>query len=130
MSEQTRLTDEEIFDEAADELREELRLQLAAVEAALPAQDDVWETDATNVLGVLNGLRSQLETADATERLHSAKKTFALAERSDAFEDVDAFGARLERIEATMTAVTEAAELVGALTTRLPALRDQLPETD
>ncbi|MDR9412411.1 MAG: DUF5790 family protein, partial [Haloferacaceae archaeon] len=63
-------------------------------------------------------------------RLHSAKKTFALAERSDAFADVDAFGARLERIEATMTAVTEAAELVGALTTRLPALRDQLPETD
>ena len=59
--------------------------------SALPDADDVWEidSDASNTLGVLNGLKTGLDVGDATEHLKEAKKWFTMGQRADAFDDAD-----------------------------------------
>ena len=71
---QSTLNDDELFGEAASEMREDVEESLAEAWDELPDPDDVWETDADNVLGVLNGLRSALDVGDAEEHLRDAKK--------------------------------------------------------
>jgi hypothetical protein len=71
---QTTLGDDELFGEAAAEMRDDVEKHLAATRAELPDADEIWETDADNVLGVLNGLRSALDVGEAEEHLRQAKK--------------------------------------------------------
>ena len=75
---QATLDDDELFDEAATEMREDVETSLAEARAALPAADAVWEAEADNTLGVLNGLKGALDTGDATDHLRDAKKWFAI----------------------------------------------------
>lgn len=123
---QTALDDEELFGEAASEMQSDVEEALAAARAALPTADEVWETTAENVLGTLNGLKSTLDTGDATDRLREAKKWYAVGSRADAFDDAEALAADIAALEETIETVEDAADQVNELTTTIPALRSAL----
>ncbi|ELY91564.1 DUF5790 family protein [Natrinema altunense] len=128
MSQATLGDDEELFGEAANEMREDVEASLEAAWAALPDADDIWETDADNVLGVLNGLNSALEAGDAEENLRDAKKWFTMGQRADAFDDAADLEAEIEALEAAITDISAAGEQVGELTSTVPALRGTLQD--
>ncbi|MFC4358396.1 DUF5790 family protein [Halobium salinum] len=127
-SQSTFNDDEELFGEAAAEMRADVEEHLDAAWAELPDGDDVWETSADNVLGVLNGLRSALDAGDAEEHLRQAKKWYTMGVRADAFEDASDLEAEIEEIEEVLDGLEEARESVGGLTSTLPALRGTLDE--
>ncbi|MDF9745805.1 DUF5790 family protein [Natrinema salsiterrestre] len=128
MSQATLGDDEELFGEAANEMREDVESSLADAWAALPDADDIWDTDADNVLGVLNGLNSALEAGDAEENLRDAKKWFTMGQRADAFDDADDLEEEIADLEAAITDISEAGEQVGELTSTIPALRGTLQD--
>jgi len=125
---QSTLNDDELFGEAASEMRNDVEDSLAEAWDELPDPDDVWETDADNVLGVLNGLRSALDVGDAEEHLRDAKKWFTMGERADAFDDADDLEAELEDLEGVIEDIAAAGEQVGELTSTVPGLRSTLEE--
>jgi hypothetical protein len=128
MSSQSTLADDDLFGEAAAEMRAEVEEHLDAARASLPDADDVWETEADNVLGVLNGLRSSLDVGDAEEHLRQAKKTFVVGQRAEAFDDADDLEAEIAAVAELLETVDDASELVGELTSTMPQLRSQLQE--
>jgi len=127
---QATLDDDDLFDEAAAEMREDVESSLAAATAALPASDDVWETDADNTLGVLNGLKGALDTGDAEDNLRDAKKWFSIGKEADAFEDAADLEAEIADLEGTLAAVESAHEQVSELTATIPELRGALEEAE
>ncbi|MFT4933078.1 MAG: hypothetical protein ACI91T_002983, partial [Natronomonas sp.] len=120
--------DDELFGEAASEMREDVESSLAAARESLPDADAVWEADAENILGVLNGLRSALDVGDAEEHLRDAKKWYTMGERADAFDDAADLEAEIEAIEDIVADVESAEEQVGELTATIPELRSALEE--
>lgn len=78
MSSQSTLSDDDLFGEAAEEMREEVETHLDNAQTALPDATSVWQTNADNVLGALNGLRSALDADDAEEHLRQAKRHLSL----------------------------------------------------
>jgi len=127
---QTTLDDEDLFTEAASEMREDVESSLAAARDALPEADDVWETDADNTLGALNGLRSALDVGDAGEHLRDAKKWYTMGEQADAFEDAEELAAEIEAVEELVTDIEAAHDQVGELTSTIPQLRSALEEAE
>ena len=125
---QATLDDDDLFDEAAAEMREDVEASLAAAEAALPAPDDVWEAEADNTLGVLNGLKGALDAGDAEEHLRDAKKWFAIGRKADAFEDAADLETRIDDLEGTLSRIADAHEQVGELTATVPELRGALED--
>ncbi len=125
---QSPFDDEDLFGEAAAEMRTDVEEHLAAAREELPAAADVWETDADNVLGALNGLKSALDVGDAVEHVRSAKKAYVLGERADAFEDADDLKAEIETLESLVTDIETAAEEVTSLTGTVPAIRGALQD--
>jgi hypothetical protein len=125
---QSTLNDDELFGEMASEMREDVESSLAAARESLPEADDVWETDADNVLGVLNGLRSALDVGDAAEDLREAKKAFVMGQRADAFDDADDLEEAIEEVEALIETVEDAHDAVGDLTATVPELKSQLED--
>ncbi|WP_226481009.1 DUF5790 family protein [Natrinema amylolyticum] len=128
MSQATLGDDEELFGEAANEMREDVESSLEDAWAALPDADDIWETDADNVLGALNGLNSALEAGDAEEDLRDAKKWFTMGQRADAFDDAADLEEEIEALEEAITDISAAGEQVGELTSTIPALRGTLQD--
>ena len=127
---QSSLDDDELFGEAASEMRADVEESLDAVRSALPDADDVWETDADNVLGVLNGLRSALDTGDAEEELRDAKKWFTMGQRADAFDDADDLEAAIAELDELLAGMEDAADQVGDLTSTVPELRGSLQDAE
>ncbi|MFD1570618.1 DUF5790 family protein [Halorubrum laminariae] len=125
---QSTFDDDDLFGEAAAETRAEVEEHLAAARGELPDPDAVWETDADNVLGVLNGLKSALDIGDAVDSVRSAKKAYVLGERADAFEDADDLQAEIEELEELVGDIEAAAETVGELTGTVPAIRGALQD--
>ncbi|MFC6716230.1 DUF5790 family protein [Natrialbaceae archaeon GCM10025810] len=123
---QATLGDDELFGEAANEMRADVESSLEEAWEALPAADEIWETDAENVLGVLNGLKSALDTGDAEDHLRDAKKWYMMGERADAFDDADDLEAEIAEVESAIEDVSAASEQVGDLTATIPALRGTL----
>jgi len=123
---QTSLDDDELFGEMASEMREDVEDALEQAREGLPAADDVWETDADNVLGVLNGLRSALDVGDAEDHLRDAKKAFVMGERADAFEDADDLEEAIETVEALVADIEDAHDQVGDLASTVPEIRSTL----
>jgi hypothetical protein len=128
MSSQSTLADDDLFGEAAAEMRSEVEEHLDAARAALPNADSVWETEAENVLGVLNGVRSALDVGDAEDHLRQAKKTFIVGQRADAFDDPDDLEEEIASVEELLESVEDASDLVSELTSTMPQLRSQLQE--
>ena len=127
---QATLDDEDLFDEAATEMREDVESSLAAARGALPDADDVWETEADNTLGVLNGLKGALDTGDAEDHLRDAKKWFAMGKKADAFEDADDLEADIAELEEIITSIVSAHEQVSDLTATIPELRGALEDAE
>ncbi len=125
---QSTLDDEELFGEAAAEMRDDVEEHLALARAELPDPETVWETDADNVLGVLNGLRSALDVGDAPDELRQAKKWYTMGERADAFEDADDLVAEIETLESLLAELDDAAEATGELASTIPELRGTLQD--
>jgi hypothetical protein len=125
---QTTFDEDDLFGEAAAEMRSEVEEHLAAAREELPDADAVWEVQAENTLGVLNSLRSALETGDAAEQLRQAKKQFVLGERADAFEDADDLEEALDDIEGLIESIEAAHEDIGDVAGTLPGLRSTLQE--
>ncbi len=123
---QATLDDDDLFGEAAAEIRDDVEEHLAAARAELPSADAVWDTEAENVLGVLNGLRSALDVGDAEDHLRQAKKWYTMGERADAFDDADDLAEDIESLQELMEQVAELREDVGALTGEVPELRSAL----
>ncbi|AGB36154.1 DUF5790 family protein [Natronococcus occultus] len=130
MSQATLGDDEELFGEAASEMREDVESSLEQAWSELPAADDVWESDAENVLGVLNGLKSALDTGDAEAHLRDAKKWYTMGQRADAFEDADDLEAEIESLEETIADVSAAGEQATDLASTIPSLRGALQEAE
>jgi hypothetical protein len=125
---QTTFDEDDLFGEAAEEMRGEVESHLAEARGALPAADAVWEVDADNALGVLNGLKSALDTADAAEHLRAAKKQYVMGERADAFEDADDLEAEIDDLEALIEEIEDAHDDASDLAGALPGLRSELQE--
>jgi hypothetical protein len=127
---QSTLDDDDLLGEAASEIREDVEAHLDAARAELPGADEIWETDAENVLGVLNGLKSTLDTGDAAARLRDAKKWFMVGERADAFEDPESLQEELDELEELIGEIEDARDRVGDLASTVPELRGSLEEFD
>ena len=125
---QSTLADDDLFGEAASEMREDVEDSLEQARGALPAADDVWDVDADNTLGVLNGLKTALDVGDAVEHLRDAKKWYTMGERADAFEDAEDLESEIESVEELIETVEAAHEDVGELTSTIPELRGSLEE--
>jgi len=125
---QTTFDDDELFGEAASETREDVEESLAAARGALPSADEIWDVEADNTLGVLNGLRTALDTGDAAEHLRDAKKWYTMGERAGAFDDADDLAEDIAAVEEIITDVGTAREQVGDLTSTIPQLRSALEE--
>jgi hypothetical protein len=127
---QATFEDDDLFGEAAEETRAEVKEGLEAARAELPAADDFWNTDADNVLGALNGIKSALDIGDATEQLRQAKKSFVLGERADAFDDAADLEDELAELESLLTTIEETSDNAGELATTVPQLRADLEDAD
>ena len=125
---QSTFDDDDLFGEAAEETRAEVEEHLTAARDALPDPDDVWTTDADNVLGALNGLKSALDAGDALDHVRSAKKAYVLGERADAFEDAEDLEAEITELESLVGDIESAAEEVASLTGTVPAIRGALQD--
>jgi len=125
---QATLDDDELFDEAASDIREDVEASLDEAREALPAAEAIWETDADNTLGVLNGLKSALDVGDAESALRDAKKWYTMGERADAFEDADDLAAAIAEVEELIADVEDAHDAVGDLTSTIPAIRSALED--
>jgi len=125
---QATLDDDELFDEAASEMREDVESSLAEARGALPAADAIWDTDADNTLGALNGLKGALDTGDAADHLRDAKKWYAVGTEADAFEDAGDLEAEIDTLEALIADVRAAHEQVSDLTATVPELRGALED--
>ena len=125
---QTALDDDELFGEAASEMREDVETSLEAAWGELPAADDVWETEAGNVLGVLNGLKNALDAGDAEEHLRDAKKWYTMGQRAGAFEDAEDLEEEIAAVEEALEDISAAGEDVAELTATIPALRSTLED--
>ncbi|MFO7925094.1 MAG: DUF5790 family protein [Halobacteriota archaeon] len=123
---QATLDDDELFDEAATEMREDVESSIEAARAALPEASAVWEAEADNTLGVLNGLKGALDTGDAESHLRDAKKWFAIGKKADAFGDADDLESDLAELGETLERITAAHEQVSELTATIPELRGLL----
>jgi hypothetical protein len=127
---QTTFDEDDLFGEAAEEMRSEVEEHLDAARAALPTADAIWDVEAENTLGVLNSLRSALDTGDAAEQLRQAKKQYVMGERADAFEDADDLEAAIDELEAVIEDIEDAHEDVGDLAGTIPGLRSALQDAN
>jgi len=125
---QTSFDDDDLFGEAAAEMSEDVEAHLDEARAELPTPEAIWETEADNVLGVLNGLKSALNVGEAADHLRQAKKWFTLGSRADAFEDPDELQAEIETVEELLETIDSASDEVSELTATIPALRGELAD--
>ncbi|MFD1587854.1 DUF5790 family protein [Halorientalis brevis] len=125
---QTTLDDDELFDEAASEMRDDVEDSLTKAREALPESDTIWNADADNTLGVLNGLRSALDTDDAAAHLTDAKKWYTMGKRADAFEDPDDLEEQIATLDAVFEDIEDAHEQVSDLASTVPELRGALDD--
>ncbi|MFP4632929.1 MAG: DUF5790 family protein [Halobacteriales archaeon] len=121
---QSSFDDEDLFTEASGEMKEDVESNLEAARRELPSADDILETEAGNVVGVLNGLKSSLDAGEAEAALREARKWLEIGRRADAFDDdfvseaqgdIDEVGDVLEALERASTSATELMDAVATL---------------
>lgn len=125
---QSTLDDDELLGEAASEIRADVEANMDAARSELPSADAIWDVDAENTLGVLNSLKSSLDTGDAAENLRDARKWFMVGERADAFEDPESLEEELDDLAALIETVDDAHDQVGGLASTVPELRGELED--
>ncbi|MEF8774181.1 MAG: DUF5790 family protein [Halobacteriales archaeon] len=125
---QTSLDDDDLFGEAAEDLRGDIETSLAEARSVLPDPDAIWEIEADNVVGVLNGLRGAMDAEGAERHLRDAKKWYTMGERADAFEDPEAIEAEIEAVADLVEQLSEAREQISDLAGTVPELRGALQD--
>jgi vacuolar-type H+-ATPase subunit I/STV1 len=125
---QATFDEDDLFDEAADDIRTDVEDHLDAAEAALPAPEEIWEAEAENTLGVLNTLRSALDTGDAADHLRDAKKSHMMGERAEVFGDGDDLDERITTLDETMADIETAHDHADELASTVPELRGVLDD--
>jgi hypothetical protein len=125
---QATFDSDDLFGEAASEIRGDVEGHLDAARGSLPTPEAIWETEAGNTLGVLNGLDQALDVGDAEDHLRDAKKWYTMGERAEAFEDAEGLQNEIESVEETIEDIENAHESVGDLTSTLPGLRGALDD--
>jgi len=125
---QATLDDDDLFDEAATEMRADVESSLETARDALPSAAAIWDTEADNTLGVLNGLKGALDTGDAADHLRDAKKWYAVGTEADAFEDAGDLEAEIDELEGIVADVEAAHEQVSGLTATIPNVRGALED--
>jgi wobble nucleotide-excising tRNase len=126
---QPNLDDDDLFGEAATEIRDDVEASLEAARDALPVADEIWDVESENTLGVLNALKTALDTGDAADHLRDAKKWYTMGKRADAFDDADDLKDEIEAVEELISDINDAHDQIGDLTATIPQLRSQLSET-
>ncbi len=122
--------DDELFGEAAAEMRTDVEEHIEAAWAELPEPDEIWEVEADNTLGVLNGLKSALDAGEAESHYRDARKWYTMGERADAFEDAADLEAELDELESVIEDIESAGGHVAELTGTIPGLRSTLEELE
>jgi hypothetical protein len=125
---QATFDEDDLFDEAADDIRSDVESHLDAAESSLPAPEEIWAVETENTLGVLNALRSALDTGDAAEHLRDAKKSYMMGERAEVFADGDEFGERIAALDEAMADIEAAHEHASELASTVPELRGALDD--
>lgn len=125
---QSTFDDDELFGEAAEEIRADVEESLASAREALPDVASIWETEANNTLGVLNGLRSAADVDDVESHLRDAKKWYAMGERAEAFKDADDLAAEIQAIEDVIGDLEAVRDQAGELASTLPKLKGALED--
>ncbi|QZA88012.1 hypothetical protein K0C01_09420 [Salinarchaeum sp. IM2453] len=126
MSQSTLDSDEELFGEAANEIRTDVEESLADARDALPEGKEILNLEANNVIGVLNRLKSELDTSGAKDSLRDAKKWYTIGERAEAFDDANDLASEIEEVESLITTVDDAHEHAAELASTVPEIGDQL----
>ncbi|MFB6188062.1 MAG: DUF5790 family protein [Halobacteriaceae archaeon] len=125
---QSSLDDEELFGEAAAEIRSDIENALENAESTLPNAEDIWNIDADNSLGMLNGMKAALDYEEAEAQLRDAKKWYMMGQRAGAFDNPDELKEQIDEFESIIQDMEAAEEHIQALTSLLPDLRNQLLE--
>ncbi len=125
---QATFDEDDLFNEAADDIRADVSEHLDAAETALPAAEEIWAVEAENTLGVLNALRSALDTGDAAAHLRDAKKSYMMGERAEVFADGDELGERIAALDDAMGDIEAAHGHASELASTVPELRETLDE--
>lgn len=127
---QTKLDDDDLFTEASDEMRSDITEALDDAREALPETDSLLEIEGenNNLIGVLNGLKSDLDAEKASESLAEAKKWFEMGRRADAFDGdfVEETQGRIEDLHEAVEAVETAEESATQLTDSVASLKHLL----
>ncbi|MDY6779844.1 MAG: DUF5790 family protein, partial [Halobacteria archaeon] len=98
---QSTLDEEDLFSEASDEIRDDVDEAIEEARGSLPDADDVLDVEGDNIIGVLNGFKSNLDLEETEEALREAKKWFEIGKRADAFDDEYADETDEELVELT-----------------------------
>lgn len=125
---QSTFDDDELFGEAAEEIRADVEESLAAARAELPDVASIWETEADNTLGVLNGLRSAVDVENVETHLRDAKKWYSMGTRAEAFEDAGDLETEIQAIEDVLGDLQTLREQAGELASTLPKLKGALED--
>ena len=125
---QATLGDEELFGEATAELREDIIESIEAAWASLPESEAIWSVKADNVLGVLNTLRTSLDTDEASNHLRTAQKWYTVLEQADAFDETDDIVSELEALTETIASIEAIREDIGSVASTLPTIKSQLDD--
>ncbi|MDY7082199.1 MAG: DUF5790 family protein [Halobacteria archaeon] len=124
---QSTFDDEDLFTEASDEIKDDVTEALEEAEENLPDADDIMEVEGDNIIGILNSLKSGLDTEDAADSYREAKKWFEMGKRADAFEDDEEFEddaqERLDNVKEAIEAIQTAEESATDLTDSVASLK-------
>lgn len=125
---QSTFEDDDLFEEAAADIRSEVEEHLDAARESLPESDEIWTVEADNTLGVLNSLRSALDTGDAAAHLRDAKKSYTMGERADAFEDAEDLAEKIAALDGVLDDIETAHDHASDLASTVPELRGALDD--
>lgn len=125
---QSKLDDDELFDEASDEMRDDVEDAIKRARDELPEADDVLDAEGDNIIGVLNSLKTGLDAEEAEEALREAKKWFGIGERADAFDEefVGEAEDEIDEIQEALDALRDAEESATELTDTVATLKSSL----
>lgn len=125
---QSTFDDEDLFTEASDEIKEDVEAALEEARESLPDPDNVLDVEGDNIIGVLNGLKSELDTGSAMESVREAKKWFEIGSRAEAFDEEfeSRVSKEIEELEEAVDVIQRAERNATELTDSLATLKGVL----
>lgn len=124
-------SEDELFEQAASEVQEDIETALEEAQSELPPSDAIWSVDdASNILGVLNAVQKEAESADIEESLVEARKWMVLCHEAEALDDdeLDQLSETIEELEQVAEHLEIVEEHVAELIPVLPELNTSLQE--